>query len=109
MTSFFHNQKIKCFIFGHALFEKFLNPYIGMTAHCICLDVEDNFFDWPLRTQQQTIDSLACAHFRQHRQISPRELQPYPLLGTPGWDSRNNDPAYYQNVEYFRPGRRIVY
>jgi hypothetical protein len=100
------NRNIKCFIFGHALFEKCLNPYIGMTAHCICLDVEDSFFSLPLKTQQQTIDSLACSHFRQHRQISPRELHPYPLLGTPGWDSRNEDPAYYQNVEYFRPGRR---
>jgi hypothetical protein len=102
------NRHIKCFIFGHALFEKCLNPYIGMTAHCILLDVEENFFSLPLRVQQQTIDSLACSHFRQHRQISPRELHPYPILGTPGWDRLNDDPAYYQNVEYFRPGRRKV-
>jgi hypothetical protein len=100
------NRNIKCFIFGHALFEKCLNPYIGMTAHCICIDVEDDFFGLPLKLQQQTVDSLACSYFRQHSTLSPRELQPFPLLGIPGWDSRNNDPAYYQNIGYFRPGRR---
>lgn len=99
-------KKIKCFIFGHALFEKCLNPYIGMTAHCICIDVDDDFFSLPLINQQERIDSLACLHFKNNSQISPRELHPLPILGVPDWDTRNSNPAYYQNAAYFRAGRR---
>ncbi len=100
------NRTIKCFTFGHALLEKFLNPYIGMTAHCIFLEVDDGLFDLCLSDQQKQIDKLAASYFKEHNNISPRELHPFPLLGIPGWDSRNENPAYYQNTDYFRTGRR---
>jgi hypothetical protein len=28
------------------------------------------------------------------------------LLGMPGWDEANGVEAYYDNTDYFRPGRR---
>jgi len=35
----------------------------------------------------------------------PRDLQPLPLKGIPGWAAENQDPAYYRDERQFRPGR----
>ena len=42
---------MRCVIFGHAVYEKALTPYLGMTAHCVLLAVEDTLFEkpWPLQ------------------------------------------------------------
>ncbi len=100
------DRNIKCFIFGHALYEKCLNPYLGMTAHCICLLVEADFFSLQLAQQKKVVDQLSCEYFKQHGELSPRELNPFPLLGVPGWDVRNTDPVFYQNKDYFRSARK---
>jgi len=100
------NQSIKCFIFGHALYEKCLNPYIGMTAHCICLTVDQNFFSLQPEQQTKALDKLAVDYFSANNNIAPSQLDPFPLLGVPGWDERNADPAFYDNKDYFRTSRR---
>jgi len=99
------DHSIKCFIFGHALFEKGLNPYLGMTAHCICLQVDDDFFALDLNRQTEIVDQLSSEYFKRRSDLSPRELNPLPLLGVPGWDNRNTNPSFYQNKDYFRPAR----
>jgi hypothetical protein len=35
----------------------------------------------------------------------PRDLQPLPLKGVPGWATENENPAYYRDERQFRPGR----
>jgi len=35
-----------------------------------------------------------------------RELAPVPVLGVPGWCKDNERETYYDNLDYFRPGRR---
>lgn len=37
--------------------------------------------------------------------LSPASLNPFPLLGIPGW-WENGAQAFYQNTEYFRPKNR---
>lgn len=98
--------EIKCFTFGHALYEKFLSPYIGMTAHAICLPVDESFFLLNESQQLEQVDDLACRYLEKNKDLSPALLNPFPILGVPGWDGRNEDPDFYQNKDYFRPKRR---
>ena len=100
------NRDIKCFTFGHALYEKYLSPYIGMTAHSICLTVDPEFFKLDDEQQLNKIDELAYDFFTKTKTLTPAAtLTPFPVLGIPGWDSRNNDPEFYQNKNYFREKR----
>ena len=91
-------------VFGHALLEKALKPYVGMTAHAMLLRVPQAHFAQPLARQLESIDALAAVAVRS--MTSPQALSPLPLLGFPGWWRDNEDPAFYDNAAYFRAGRK---
>ena len=94
------------FVFGHALYEKCLKPYIGMTGKAVILHVEQEFFTLPLKHQLEIVDALLADHFSDSRSItSPKQLAPLPILGVPGWWALNEKLAFYDNSYYFRPGR----
>jgi hypothetical protein len=97
--------RLSCFVFGHAVYEKALNPYIGLTAHAVLFHVEASFFQWPLSRQLAYLDNITAHAFEYNHYPSPKHLQPFPLLGMPEWDD-NNAEAYYDNTDYFRAGRR---
>lgn len=83
---------------GHGLLEKSLAPFVGMTAKAMLLSVDANEFALDRAAADWLMDDthLADSH----------HLAPLPLLGIPGWDPRNESPAFYDNANYFRPGRR---
>ena len=84
---------------GHGLMEKALAPFIGLTGKAILLNVGD----------EVGLDMAASNWLTNDANLaSAQSLAPLPLLGIPGWDARNQDPAFYDNREYFRPGRRIA-
>ena len=95
------------YLFGHGLYEKALQPYVGMTGQGLLLAVEPVFFSWPLAQQLAYLDSLLADYLAALEHCrSTRDLSPVPLLGVPGWAADNNCAAYYDNTAYFRPGRR---
>jgi len=95
------------YLFGHGLYEKALQPYVGMTGQGLLLAVEPAFFSWPLAQQLAYLDSLLADYLAALEHCrSTRDLSPVPLLGVPGWAADNNCAAYYDNTAYFRPGRR---
>jgi hypothetical protein len=95
------------YIFGHGLYEKALQPYVGMTGQGLLLAVEPEFFDWPLVRQLAHLDSLLADYLSNPEHCrSTRDLSPVPLLGVPGWVADNESGKYYDNTSYFRPGRR---
>lgn len=99
--------KLHCITFGHAIYEKGLTPYLGMTANTLLLEVEAAYFSQPLSERLQQIDTRLAAIFRDGTRYSqPKDLQPFPILGMPGWDAANSHESYYDNTRYFRPGRR---
>ena len=99
-------SKLKCITFGHAMYEKGLMPYVGMTANSILLHVDEAFFEKELSVQLRQVDeSLADTFTKGDRYMKPKDLQPFPILGMPGWTSENEHEAYYDNTRYFRPGR----
>ena len=95
------------YLIGHGLYEKALQPYVGITGQGLLMAVEPAFFNWPLKKQIAHLDSLLANHLAapQHCR-STRDLSPLPLLGIPDWAADNKHAAYYDNAEYFRPGRR---
>ena len=95
-----------CDIFGHGLYEKALQPYIGMTGQGVVLAVEQDFFIWALPQQLAHLDTLLADRLALPEYgKSTRELSPVPLLGVPGWTADNEREAYYENTRYFRPSR----
>ena len=95
------------YLFGHALYEKMLNPYLGLTGHGLLLQVEEDFFSWTEARRIGRTDELLAAYFSDdHHCRDTRELTPVPLLGIPGWCAENGMEAYYDNTAYFRPGRQ---
>jgi len=100
-------QAMGFYIFGHGLYEKTLQPYVGMTGQGLLLAVEPAFFGWPLAQRLAHLDTLLANHLAapEHGR-STRDLSPVPLLGVPGWAADNCNEAYYDNTAYFRPGRR---
>lgn len=99
-------DKLRCVVFGHAVYEKALCPYAGMTANAILLQVEPEFIAAPLATVLPRLDERLAALFVEGGALArPQDLQPFPILGMPGWDPANADAAYYDDTRYFRPGR----
>jgi hypothetical protein len=99
-------QNARVFVFGHAIFEKALAPYVGMTAHALPLVVAAGFMAEPPKRQLETVDELAARRVADPRRLAtPQALAPLPLLGVPGWWKDNEQEGFYDNAAYFRGGR----
>ncbi len=95
------------YLFGHGLYEKALQPYVGMTGQGLLLKVDQAFFGWPVAQRLAHLDTLLANYLAAPEHcLGTRDLSPVPLLGVPGWVPDNDNAAYYDNTAYFRPGRR---
>lgn len=94
------------FIFGHALYEKALEPFTGVTGRGMLFEVEPEFHALAVEARIARLDTLLAARLNDPLQLrSTRELAPVPILGVPGWCAENACESYYDNAGYFRPGR----
>lgn len=100
------NAAMGFYLIGHGLYQKALQPYVGMTGQGLLLTVEQEFFAWPLVRRLAYLDQKMAVYLRapQHCR-SKSELAPVPLLGVPGWTQDNAVESYYNNTAYFRAGR----
>jgi len=90
-------------IFGHGLFEKAKNPYVGMTGKVVFLEVAPEFFDLPILERLGFVDTKMAAWIASlDFPAEPKALHPFPLLGWPKWHAQNSDPSFYDNRDYFR-------
>lgn len=91
-------------VLGHALLEKLLDPFVGITGKAIFVPVPPEHFEtsWPERLA--LLDSQAALLVAGLE--SPADLSPLPVLGLPGWWPANEAPAFYDDTGHFRPGRR---
>ena len=95
-------------VFGHAIHEKALEPYRGVTAKALILDVAPGLLDLPIDLQLPELDARAADYFSGARALtSTRALPPLPILGIPGWDPANVREDYYDDSNHFRPRRSI--
>lgn len=94
-------------ILGHGLYEQALRPFIGLTGKALLVDVKETFFGRSLADQLMHLDERAAAILSNaERFLSARELAPLPILGIPGWCEANIAETFYDDLSYFRPGRR---
>ena len=85
---------VRFFAFGHALYEKGLEPYLGMVAKTVFVDFVDETVD---------ADELLAAHFSDRSRFpSPKAMAPMPVLGIPGWHPHTSSEAFYDDAKHFR-------
>ena len=101
-------RSMRFYVFGHAIYEKALEPYKGVTAKALIVDVAPSLLNAPLAQQLAELDACAADYFSGPEALaSTRTLSPLPILGIPGWEPANAREEYYDDSEQFRPGRLL--
>jgi Protein of unknown function (DUF3025) len=88
-------------LFGHALLEKLVTPYKSITAHVFIAQAA---------TEAIAIADLdkATALQLSPAVLAPKPFIPLPVLGVPLWWAANEDPAFYNDAQVFRPPREVA-
>src|SRR5882672_5179078 len=98
-------RSMRFYVFGHAIYEKALEPYKGVTAKALILDAAPGLLDAPIERQLRELDARAADYFSGTQALaSTRNLSPLPILGIPGWEPANASEEYYDDPSQFRPG-----
>jgi len=88
-------SSMRVVVFGHAVLEKALEPWPGVTCKAIFVTVEGD------------ADAQAAAWLaRLPLDATPQELAALPVFGYPGWLPGNDHPGFYDDLRYFRPFRK---
>ena len=100
-------DKIRVFVVGHALLEKFLKPYKSITAHALLLCVDQAMQALPSEALIPTLDEWVVDRLLAGQLLnSPSCLSPLPLMGIPGWwPGGVQDDEFYTDQYVFRPLR----
>ncbi len=102
-------RSMRWFVFGHAQYEKALQPFVGLTAKALTLSVQPGFCALPAAAQIERVDRLTAGIVAQPDQLaSPRDLAPVPVLGIPGWSAQSEHESFYEDRRYFRSGRQCT-
>lgn len=87
---------------GHAILEKFLQPYKALTAHALHVHLEGGMCVADLD------GVLADGLLEDGVLTTTADLSPLPLMGIPGWwDGGPQDTAFYADPDVFRPAKQI--
>lgn len=94
-------QAVTVLIVGHAVLEKLLCPWPGITAKC-------TFITLPARPGPEMVDRALAKLWLEGRIARPSDLFPLPVLGVPGWWPANEETAFYEDETVFRPRPRTA-
>ncbi|UCD67756.1 MAG: DUF3025 domain-containing protein [Betaproteobacteria bacterium] len=100
-------QAEMCFLlFGHAMYEKALDPFVGMTAKSILLLVPGATLTRRGAALTKAADTRVADYVCDVNHLAHgKAFSPLPVLGVPGWWPQNKEATFYDDVAYFRPGR----
>jgi hypothetical protein len=88
---------------GHALYEKALDPFIGMVAKTVFVPVDAGFISLDASEQLRKIDAFLAGHFADRANFaSARSMAPMPVLGIPGWHPSTSVESFYDDPVHFR-------
>jgi hypothetical protein len=89
-------------VFGHAMYESLLSPFIGLTAKWLPLCVDQAVLSLPNNELRAVVDIMLVAQLCD----APftQKLLPLPVLGIPDWYHEQSSD-FYANTDYFRPKR----
>lgn len=106
------HQQTLAVIFGHALWEMLLAPFIGLTAKATVIEISDNEM-LTLHKRQKSAqfyaicDVLLSEHLESKQLITTKKpWLPLPLLGIPQWSPFKQNDSFYSNEKYFMPKNR---
>lgn len=89
--------------FGHALYEKALDPFIGMVAKTVFIPVDAAFLAMHPDAQREAADRGLAAHFAERSRFpAARAMAPMPVLGIPGWHPSTSLESFYDDPVHFR-------
>ena len=89
-------QSMRITVFGHAVLEQAAEPWPGITCKAIIVPAGAD------------ADSAAHAWLGQLQPgASPRELQPLPIFGYPGWHPEGDAPGFYDEQRFFRSAPQV--
>ncbi len=91
-------QHVHVVLFGHALLEKLITPYKSITGHVYRVASEVNPHD-EVALDEWLVQDL------QPAKLATKPYEPLPVLGVPGWWAANEDRAFYEDTQVFRPKR----
>ena len=95
-------------LFGHAMYEKALKPFVGMTAKSVLLHVPGDILRLADEAFIEEVDQRLAGYVGDPRNLTRgRSLSPLPVLGVPGWWPQNESSEFYDDVSHFRSGRLV--
>ena len=101
------SQRMRFLLFGHALYEKAMRPFIGMTGKALLFDVPPRTMSLEGEALLREADRIAALRIWDGADLRDgRSFSPLPVLGVPGWWQDNERGDFYENSGYFRPGRK---
>ena len=104
-TVFWDNRDIvkksfSFFLFGHSLFEKIMNEYMGTTARAFIIFNESLPFE---KITISNVDQVLSDYIDQEFFFKNLEKTvAVPLFAIPGWSNLNEKKEFYQENEYLR-------
>ena len=118
-------SQVRIDVFGHALLEKLVQPYVAITGHAwrvmtapapIAPMAGSNAHavSAPMHTHthtqgvvnadavaDSTLDAWLCVGLQEDL-LRRKAFAPLPVLGVPGWWAANQDPTFYGQTQVFR-------
>ena len=92
-------QDVHIVLFGHALLEKLVTPYVSITGHVYRIAAEVDARD------DAALDAWLSTDL-QPEKLATKPFEPLPVLGVPGWWPANEASGFYDNAQVFRPKNR---
>ncbi len=96
-------RHVRAHVIGHAVLEKLLAPWPGITAKCLFVPADQYP---PEPGHRAELDETVAKIWRNRFITRPADLFPVPVLGIPGWWPANENPDFYDDKAVFRPGRK---
>ena len=109
-TAKWHRQTLPI-IFGHALWEMLLDPFIGLTAKATVIEVSKEVMTSLQSTANTSAfyavcDEMLSEHINSKHLIEMKKpWLPLPLLGILQWSPFEQTQSFYDNKQYFMPKR----
>ena len=112
--------QVRIEVFGHALLEKLVQPYVAITGHAwrvMPTPAPTAPIAGPNAQAKQThshsqgdanadaqLDAMLCDSLQEDH-LRRKAFAPLPVLGVPGSWSANQDPSFYAQTQVFRAAR----
>lgn len=91
-------------LFGHASYDQLREPFPGLCAKALYLQVPEALVRAPVVEQVVAVDAWLAGRLGDpHQALSTADFSPLPLLGIPGVVHDNTRQDYYADTRQFRP------